>query len=215
MKRYLVGVATAVCLVGVHLASAGSAQAADTPPPPAPLITKATVVVEDYTPDFKKLVSKQTYGQETEGKLMPAPTDSPSGSVAAMSSGSGGTSSASGCRKVTVNHEAETVLGFTAYWFKTWTNWCWNRSTQVVSSVSTNWYITDVDSQQYWRGIVNDEFLFYDYSTNDGHPRSAYKHYRQGRFENCVLKYGCIGTTYPANTLRSYYNGTWAWETNG
>lgn len=81
--------------------------------------------------------------------------------------------------------------------------------------MTKGWYIDRVDSTQYWRGQVNSEYSFYDYGVNNGHPRSAYKHYRQGRFENCVVKYGCIGNTYPANTLRSYYNGTWAWKTSG
>lgn len=97
----------------------------------------------------------------------------------------------------------------------TMTKWCWNRATQVVSSVSPSWTISSVGSQQYWRGEVNFIPEFYDYSTNDGHPKSAYKHYRQGRFENCILKYGCISSTYPTNTIRSYYNGTWAWTKNG
>jgi hypothetical protein len=161
-------------------------------------------------------VSTQTFGPETEGQIMGAEAGSAAGGgVVPMASGSGGSSSSSGCRKVTVNNETETVLGFTAYWFHTWTRWCWTRSTQVVYDVTTGWYISDVDSQEYWKGINNTELLFYDYSTNDGHPRSAFKHYRQGRFENCVLKYGCIGTTYPTNLLRSYYNGTWVWSTSG
>lgn len=116
---------------------------------------------------------------------------------------------------MTVTNKTKTVLGFTAYDFKTWTRWCWNRSSQVVSDVTKGYALANVDSQQYWRGIVNKEFTFYDYSTNNRKPRSAYKNYQQGRFENCVLKYGCIGSTYPANTLRSSYNGTWAWSTAG
>lgn len=129
--------------------------------------------------------------------------------------GKGGKTSASGCRKVTVHNKKKTALGFTAYVFHTWTNWCWNRSKHVVTGPSTGWYISDVDAYQVWHGIVSTDFEFYDYGENNGKPRSAYKHYRMGRFENCVLKYGCISNSYPANTLRSYYNGTWAWKTAG
>lgn len=190
------------------------AQAVTTAPAPAPekLTSVGSVQVDTYSAAGGALLSRRTYGPETEGLLMGG---SAGGGGTALSSGTGGDSSGSGCLRVTVNNEAETVLGFTAYWFHTWTRWCWTRSTQNVHDVSTGWTISDVDSQQYWRGIVNKELVFYDYSTNNGHPRSAYKHYRQGRFENCVLKYGCIGNTYPANTLRSYYNGTWAWSTSG
>lgn len=219
LNRALTTLAAATFLILGQVAMASGVQAKSNPlpPTPEPVVSTGSATVETYTDNFKKLVSTVTYGPETEGQLMPAEDvgAAPGDGIAANAGGSAGSSSASGCQRVTVNNEAETVLGFTAYWFHTWTRWCWTRSTQVVYDVSTGWFLSDVDSQQYWRGIINSELGFYDYSTNDGHPKSAYKHYRQGRFENCVLKYGCIGTTYPANTLRSYYNGTWAWETNG
>lgn len=187
-------------------------------PKPEPLTSVGSVTVETFADDGDSLLSTETYGPETEGQLMGEPADpSPTGDggmMTAMDSGTGGSTTASGCRKVTVNNRAHTLLGFTAYVFHTWTRWCWTRSTQTVSDVTTGWTISDVDSQEFWKGIVNSELGFYDYSVNDGHPRSAYKHYRQGQFENCVVKYSCIGTTYPANTLRSYYNGTWAWSTD-
>ena len=211
----------AAALATAATALGSPAAHADDPAAPTaePLTLSSSVTVETFKADQKTLVSSQTYGAETQGLLMgaddPSPaTGNPHG-ISPMDSGSGGTSSSSGCRKVTVNNYAKTVLGFTAYVFHTWTDWCWTRSTQVVYNVTHGWYTSDIDSQEYWKGIVNSEFLFYDYSTNDGHPRSAYKNYMQGQFENCVLKYGCIGTTYPANTLRSYYNGTWAWSTGG
>jgi hypothetical protein len=134
-------------------------------------------------------------------------------SITLTGSGTGGASSASGCRKVTLRNRTSTLLGLTAYRFNTWTRWCWERAKHQVYDVSTGWFITDADTQEYWRGIVNDELGYYDFGANDGHPHSAYKHYRQGRFENCVLKYGCIATTYPTNTIRSYDNGTYAWKT--
>jgi hypothetical protein len=157
-----------------------------------PLASSGTVTVQVYEADKRTLVSTKA--------------------VAMADSGTGGSSSASGCKKVTLNNEGETLLGFTAYRFHTWASWCWRRSTQTVYDVKTGWFLSDVDSFQVWRGMVNREFVFYDYSVNDGHPRSAYKHYRQGHFENCVPKVGCLSNTYPTNTLRSYYNGTFAWE---
>lgn len=132
-------------------------------------------------------VSTQTYGSETAGQVMGGSEPNwPGGRITPRASGGGGTSSSTGCRKVEVNNNAYTVLGARAYTYRTWTRWCWTRSTQTVYSTSVGWEIPYTDGFQYWRGEVGNELLFYDYSTNDGHPRSAY-----------------------------YYNGTWVWETGG
>jgi hypothetical protein len=229
-RRRLGILAATLPLMAAPLLASPAAQAATTQPSPdAPaaeqLVSVGSVTVDTYT-TAGALLDTETYGPETEGLLMDEPTDpttapgsgksgAKTGGVVAMASGNGGDSTASGCRRVTVNNEYETLLGFTAYYFHTWTRWCWTRSTQNVYDVTSGWTISDVDATEYWRGIVNTELGLYDYSVNDGHPRSAYKNYRQGHFENCVIKYGCISNTYPANTLRSYYNGTWAWSTEG
>ncbi len=207
----------AAVLAGV-LASGSStpAEVANTRPDPPTLRSHSSVTVETFKADRTTLVSRRTYGPQTAGTVLRGDRIgvTPS-SQRAYSSGKGGTTTSSGCRRVTVKNESETLLGFTAYWFNTWTSWCWNRTRQVVRDVTTGWYLKDVDSEYYWRGMVNREFDYYDYGTDDGHPVSAYKYYRQGRFENCVMKYGCLGALYPANTLRSYYNGTWVWKTEG
>jgi hypothetical protein len=213
----------AIATVAVACTLTGSpspAVADDAAPAPETLISTGSATVETYTADHETLLSRQTFGPETEGQeLSGGPIGLGPGGITTqpvlLGGGKGGSSSASGCRRVTVSNRTSTLLGFTAYRFNTWTDWCWNRLTQVVSNVTTGWNISDVNNQEYWRGINNTEYDYYDYSTNDGHPYSAFKHYRQGRFENCVLKYGCIGVTYPTNTLRSYYNGTWAWSTSG
>jgi hypothetical protein len=180
----------------------------------APTVDGDTVTVETYLADGKTLVSTNTYGAETKGiPLIESPT--PEG-VSPLASGDGGSSSASGCNRVTVNNEGVSPnFGWHIYWYRTWTHWCWNRSTQNISDVQTGWSIDDVASFTFWKGENNNELGFYDYSTNDGHPRSAYKHYRQGAFDNCPVKFGCVETLYPGNTLRTYYNGTWAWNTSG
>ncbi len=210
---------------------APSAQARQPRAPQAEtLVTTGDLVVQTYLKDDRTLVSVQTYGDDSEGLVLGgldslAATTSTAGptvsstraskTLSALDSGSGGSTTASGCRRVTVNNVSKTLLGFTAFIFHTWTHWCWNRSTQVISDVQHGWYNSDIDSQHQWKGIVNTEFTFYDYSTNDGHPKSAYKNYQQGHFTNCIVKYGCIGDYYPSNLLRSYYNGTWVWSTNG
>lgn len=186
-------------------------------PAPAPeeLVFEAEALVESFTRDGR-LLGAQVHGSETQNldlaSPMPAKNGKP-GDVSANASGSGGSSSASGCTKVTVHNEAETLLGFTAYYFDTWTRWCWTRSTARVYDVTHGWDIHSVDSQQYWKGIVNKETHLYDWKSGDSD--SGYYHMRQGQFENCVLKYGCIGTTYPKNIIRSHSDGTWTWATSG
>ncbi len=126
--------------------------------------------------------------------------------------GSGGSSSASGCNKVTVNNEKETLLGNTAYWFHTWTYWCWNRANRTVSNVNTGAYLSGVDPFFFWRGIIIDNTNYF--SRYFGYSRSGYLHEKQGHFENCIVRYGCISNSYPHNLLHTYSNGTFTWQTH-
>lgn len=218
MKRSNMGLLGASFLLASLSPTAASAVQADLDP--SPLVSTGSVTVETYEGDNETLLSQQTYGYRTERQLMSAEgvhsrqLTAKDAKLQLTANGSGGESSSSGCQRVTINNEVRTALGFTAYRYHTWTRWCWDRTPQVVSDVSTGWFISDIDPFFYWRGNINKELVFYDYSTNDGHPRSAYKHYRMGQFDNCVIKQGCISTTYPVNTLRSYYNGTFVWETD-
>lgn len=98
------------------------------------------------------------------------------------------------------------------YTWQTWTDWCWTRSNQKITRATNgSKFIPDNDFLD-WSGTVDSEIGYYDYSTNDGHPRSAYKHWRQAKVANVVLG-ATTGTIYPENLLRSYYNGTWVWST--
>ena len=135
------------------------------------------------------------------------------GELTALGSGHGGSSSSSGCRTVTVRNEEEDIAGFTAYWFNTWTRWCWNRSAKTISDVSSGWYLEDVDPFYVWRGMIVDSTEFYSWYS--GYPTSGYRHEKQGHFENCVPYIGCIGNYYPRNVLWSHSNGTWSWSTSG
>ena len=125
-------------------------------------------------------------------------------------SGGGGTSESSGCKTAYVHVRETTALGFTAYRFHIWTSWCWNRANGNISNVDRGWYLSDVDSQYYWQGIQAEDHGFFAWRS--GYPRSGYKHMEQGQFDNCVLKYGCIGTYYPTARLRVHSDGTWWWE---
>jgi hypothetical protein len=174
--------------------------------------TTSTAVVVYYNPTTGKTEARKRFGANTAGKRLgrgvlhrlSAPRDH----------GTAGTSSASGCARVTVTQTRHNTLGSTAWKFDVWTDWCWTRSTQVDSVNDYHWKIYDVDGQHQWDKIINQEHYYYDFSTDDGHPKSAYYNYYQGHLTNCVLKVGCIQDEYPANYLRTYYNGTYVWDTS-
>ena len=124
-----------------------------------------------------------------------------------MDSGSGGgLPTMSGCRELTVTNKTTTTLGFTAFKFITETNWCWNLKQARTTLGDVVVRIADVDSQYRYRGL-NSSF---NQTVNDGK-----RVYRQGYFENCIAKYGCINAYYPSNDSRVYDTGMWAWFTNG
>lgn len=162
----------------------------------------ATVTDETYDSDGN-LVSTEQHGPETEGQILGSDgIVSPAGS-----GGSGGSSTSSGCHKVSMQTYTRSPAGFKLYVYKQWTYWCWNRATQKVYNVSTGWgpYPSSVVS---WEGTVTSQKLYYDYGTNNGYPKSAYKHYRKGHLQ---YSYTGFWNYYPELLLRSYYNGTWAW----
>lgn len=125
-------------------------------------------------------------------------------------SGNGGTGSASGCRTVTVTLTQRTLLGFVAYKYHTHTRFCWNRSAGTISNVTYGWDISNVDSQEYWQGIINKAHNYYTWSA--GHSHSGHYDMIQGQMNNCILKYGCIATFYPTNEIWVHSNGTWSWN---
>jgi hypothetical protein len=171
----------------------------------APANVTENVAITEQSWDAKgRRLPTRTYGTETEGQVLGSPTAS--GEVSMLSSG--GTSSASGCRRIDKNVVGTGNVGSNLYTYAEWTYWCWNRSSQTISNVSTGWSVSP-GTFVGWEGTVNAEKVFYDYGTNDGHPRSAYKHYRKGH-----LKYNFppFYNYYPELLIRSYYNGTYVWE---
>jgi hypothetical protein len=134
--------------------------------------------------------------------------------VTTLSSGAGGTATASGCKAVTLTNSGySAVFGVVLFRHVTVTSWCWNRAAKSMSSIGVSYRLEDVSSTMYWRGEVNRDTGFYSWTS--GYPTSGYHHYRQGSFENCVLKYGCIGIWYPSNDLRGHSDGTWTYTVAG
>jgi hypothetical protein len=120
--------------------------------------------------------------------------------------GSGGFPSTSGCRTLTVTNKTTTTLGFTAFKFITETSWCWNLKQGKTDLNGVDVRVADVDSQYRYRGLNNS----FNQNINGGK-----RVYRQGFFENCIVKYGCINSYYPSNDSRVFDSGMWTWNTNG
>jgi hypothetical protein len=128
--------------------------------------------------------------------------------------GSEGSSTRSGCRRVTTKNEYETALGATAFYFNQVIRWCWDRDQRRVYDVTLGHYLEDVDPLYHYRGHTSHNRYFYEYRA--GYKNSGYITDRQARFENCVpTPQGqlCLGSYYPRNITRAHDNGTWSWNT--
>lgn len=206
--------ASAVAGVAPGPAGAVPRTVADPLPPGGEVISTSSpddlVLVEEVTA-AGAVVSSATY--DGEGNRVVILPDGTLMRSAADGSGSGGSSSASGCRKVTVRNVGESVLGKVVYRYNTWTQWCWNRSDRAITSVKTGVYYTDVASTMYMRGPVVQNETFYAWRA--GYNKSGHWHERQSHWENCLVRYGCISSDYPRNVLRAHSDGTYTWATQG
>ncbi len=112
----------------------------------------------------------------------------------------------SGCMTDNVAKTQYTLLGFVAYKFWQSKQWCWNGTKVYNVNVST--FLSNVDPNFYYRGIVAQ----WDRWASD--KKSWSDTMRQGQFDNCVAKYGCIGTTYPKVQMLNYKDGKYSYTTN-
>jgi hypothetical protein len=169
--------------------------------------TTSYEVMTTYDPATEKVLARKRFGPKTEGKIIhpPAPRS--------KDSGTGGTSTASGCVRVEIWQKRTTLLGAFAAKWGVWTDWCWNRATQVVS-INAKGRDFDVAPCYSFDGVTDQDAYFYDFSTDDGHPRSAYHHHKKGGFSSPASGVLPGGHWYPKNTLDSYYNGTNQWFTS-
>lgn len=226
MKRFAVALAAFPLLA--MTAPANATEVEETPPPPMETYTVAEAEVELIHEQTGEVLDRKVFDATTMdreisplnangkpgfvGDLVPS-GDGPSASY--YEDGFGGSSSPSGCQRVTVTNTSYSMLGFVVYRFNIWTYWCWNRAQERVYNVDTGWYISNVDPNFYWKGLITKFTTLKYFAWKSGASRSGYIHARQGRFENCVLKYGCIGVEYPTNRLRSRSNGTFYWAVEG
>lgn len=216
VRRSILGGGSAVALVGgggigaAPPAGAAPVRISDPAPPATEAIDAASatdlIEVQDLT-SSGTVISTSTY--DGQGRLV---VELPDGSIirsSADGSGSGGSSSASGCRKAIVKNRGESITGDLVYKYNTWTQWCWNRSDRAITSVRTGEYLSNVASTMYYRGIVGQDERFYAWRS--GFNKSGHWHERQVQMENCVLRYGCISNDYPRNVIRAHSDGTYTW----
>lgn len=169
--------------------------------------TTSSALVVYYDPKTKAVLYRHRYGQKSEGKMIRPPARVLSGH------GTGGTSSASGCVKVTISESGHSTLGSQIWIFRNWTDWCWTRSNEVVSMNSNSWS-QDTDGPWGWDKIENHDQHYYDFSTDNGYPRSAFWNMRQGGFYGPCISTSLTCHEYPTVTLAAYYNGTNQWWTS-
>lgn len=213
MKRTITAI-LAVLLVAIGI---GNNATAGTPQPDK-LTNTVTITVTDFaakTPaeyqaaaaaGGQTVLGTRTF--DAKGRLIKR-------SGVSAKTGSGGTPSASGCHRVQAKSKETTTLHFTAFVLNAYTDTCWNRAAGTAQA-QNNWaWMSDVDSQydyddawELWDG------LYYDWGGNNGQPYSAFRFRTQKRVRNCVFRYGCVGTYHPYVTVRTYKDGTYAWETD-
>ena len=116
------------------------------------------------------------------------------------------TSSSEGCRTVDVAHVGRDIFGFVVYRFHQRKRWCWDYPRITSKSVTT--YVSDVDPNMEYRGVVEANGYFYTWCCSDAY--SGHVSLRQAKFENCVLWFPCTRTEYPWVRIRVRGDGSWA-----
>lgn len=108
----------------------------------------------------------------------------------------------SGCAGIDVARIGKSILGFTVYKFHHVKGWCWKNG--KVTRVDMSTYVSDVDANLRYKGEL---------PKSDGYSPKGHWSRRQGSFENCIFKYGCLGAEYPWVRIEVYGNGTVSWRT--
>lgn len=112
------------------------------------------------------------------------------------------------CRSAKVAYVKKTLLGAVAWkwWMKR--GWCWRPSKRLVS-VGTTTYVTDMDGFNEYKGIIASSGNWFIWCC--GEPRSGHRAFRQAEIQNCIVKYGCLSTTYPWIRMSVRGDGTYAY----
>ena len=128
-----------------------------------------------------------------------AGAQAPERSVAAVS--------ASGCRTVDIPKTVRDLFGFVVYKFHQVKRWCWTNPR--ITSVTVSTYVSDVDPNMEYGGIVNSASYYYAWCCGSG--TSGHYSLRQGKFENCILWFPCTRVEYPWIKIWAHGDGSYAW----
>ncbi|MGI8777676.1 MAG: hypothetical protein ACR2LJ_09910 [Acidimicrobiales bacterium] len=158
----------------------------------------------------------------TGGDATPPTTAAP-GTVTAASSGSGGCCSAEGWRWLNVRTNGYSTLGSLVWTWNVGFQYGWGGGVPGVSwgYVRDQWHprpsFTNVSGCCY---IVRGEpawetEFFYGWASMNYSWHTGWSYQAKGQIENCVLHFGCVGTSYPRINLFAHANGTYYWSTTG
>lgn len=114
-------------------------------------------------------------------------------------------SSHEGCRTVDVAYVGRDIFRLVVYKFHQRKRWCWDYPRITSKRVTT--YVSDVDPNMEYRGVVAAHGYFYTWCCGSG--RSGHVSLRQAKFENCVLWFPCTRTEYPWVRIRVRGDGSW------
>jgi hypothetical protein len=178
-----------------------------------------TSTITDTLQDLDgNVISTTTYDEagnevtiQPDGSVVPV-----AASRASRASGSGGTSTRTGCRVLRARNEQESsYIQATLFWYNTTMRFCWNRDQRRVYDVTMGYYLEDVYWTVEFRGQTSHRHYPYEYRS--GYKNSGYISDRQAHFTDCFPVPG-VGTIcsnfYPRNILRGHDNGTYSWATS-
>jgi hypothetical protein len=117
----------------------------------------------------------------------------------------------SGCRILRVYESGHSFLFNTlVYRFYQVKRWCWNYPRINKQSLWFKPDISNVAASESYQGVVASLSYYYAWggSNQGGHYSKL-----TGRFDNCIVKYGCIGSSYP--WVEIYVTGNGAWRAYG
>jgi hypothetical protein len=121
----------------------------------------------------------------------------------------------SGCRTLAAYVEARSSIFHTlVYRFYQVKHWCWkypaintvNCNANPVSCLTFTDDISNVASTESYAKVQSSVSYYYNWggSSKGGHYSKI-----TGKFDNCVFKYGCIGSSYPWVEIYTVGNGAW------
>jgi hypothetical protein len=97
---------------------------------------------------------------------------------------------------------------FVAWRYQQVVRWCWQYPN--ITCFDARGDFTNVDANGQVRYENNGYGWYYTWA---GGPFGGHYSHREGRVDNCIIKYGCIGSYYPWVDI--YVNGNGAWSGSG